>query len=103
MVLFVEMFQGCLTCPGVWGCSVYFSICDSSGKICSTSPQGRDAYPRAAGEGAVDSRHEGRGLFMADCDEFDLFRLAERVGDSKSLLTWNLKDKFYLLVLQASH
>jgi len=29
--------------------------------------------------------------------------LPERIGDSKSLLAWNLKDKFYLLVLKASH
>src|SRR2546422_9381415 len=103
MVLFVEVLRGCLPLSRDWGCSVTISICVSRGKICTTGSQFCDTNSWSPGETAVDSRHEGRRLLVADRDESDLFRLPERIGDSESLLAWNLKDKFYLFVLKASH
>src|SRR2546426_7656251 len=103
MVLLVKWLKVCRPVSRVWGASVNIGICVSRGKFGSAGPQCSDTLPWSTGETAVVSRHEDRRLLVADRDESDLFRLPERIGDSESLLAWNLKDKFYLFVLKASH
>ena len=40
---------------------------------------------------------------MPDGDEFDLFRLSERVGDGKGFFPGDVKNKFGFFILKASN